>query len=67
MITTTNELLNKRQRADYELPQTGHELLYTNYDPIRRDYESRAITLLGYVSKIRPKSVGIDALSAELI
>lgn len=80
MTLAVSELLNKRQRATdyelpylgYELPYEGHELLYTdyeptNYEPTRRDYELRATTLPGYVSKTRPKLVSIDALPTELI
>lgn len=68
-----DELLNKRYyTADYESPRIGYELLYigyepTNYELTRRDYELRAIILLGYISKTRPKTVGINVLPTELI
>lgn len=52
---------------DYELPRVGYESTYTtNYEPTR-NYELRATTPPGYMSKTRPKSVGIDALPTELI
>lgn len=51
---------------DQELLHLGYESLY-NYELVRRNYELRATTLPGYVSRIRPKSVGIDAPPTELI
>lgn len=68
-----DELLNKRYyTVDYESPHIGYELLYTGYEPTnyeltQRDYKLRVTTLLGYVSKIRPKTVGINILPTELI
>lgn len=59
---------NSYERINPELPYAGYELLYTtNYELTRRNYELQATILLGYMSKTRPKSVGIDALPTELI
>lgn len=91
MIIVDSKSLNKRRRADtelpnytgygynresqrdsyddidYELPRAGYELIYTANYELTQNYELRVIISPGYISKIRPKSVGIDALPAELI
>lgn len=51
---------------DYELPRVGYELYTTNYE-LTRNYELQVTTPPGYVSKTRPKLVGIDALPTKLI
>lgn len=60
----------QRDSHDHEPPHTGYELPHiTNHEPTRRDHESqtRATTPPGYMSKTRPKSVGIDAPPTDLI